>query len=610
MNLSSYLPVLVDLMLKSVILLGVALLAAWAGRRVSAANRHLIWLAVFGQLLALPFATAWVSSAEASRARFAGADTAIVLTLPAEVAQPPESMWARSATEPASPLRALMDWTRGKWRAGVVAAWLSVTVGLLAWRIVGAGRLRLLRRRSPWIRDARIEAWALRIAVEQGLRRRVELRASPECPVAMTWGTLRPVVMLPAEASAWSDERLEWVLRHELAHVARRDCLVRLLSQVACALYWPNPLVWVGARRLRLAQEQACDDRVLAAGAEARGYASELVAGARALAGGKRRGAALAMAETSTLEKRIVGIVDERRDRGAAHRSTMAFTLVVAAMALIGCTAVRVAENVPAATLPATVPAAPVAESRNPRQVEIEARFIEFKADTPEAKAAMAELEKLDAYELAPGELGEGLSLEASVALIRDLCKRVDSDLLSAPKITMLSGRLASITVAQAMRDPAVDGNRSGATETGAPGAGVTVTAGTPEDFAAANIGVEMKVLAQLDGDGIIDLQLEGKITEMHGFVETAPTSFQPIFSTRRRELDVRIKSGTTTIFRLPREGRIEPVLVDGRDVSAGFSKSSKTPEDRIVLVFVNAAEVPDSGPVAGGDAVAVKANP
>jgi beta-lactamase regulating signal transducer with metallopeptidase domain len=44
-------------------------------------------------------------------------------------------------------------------------------------------------------------------------------------------------------------------LLHELAHIARRDCLTQLRASVVAALYWPHPGAWWLARRLRIERE-------------------------------------------------------------------------------------------------------------------------------------------------------------------------------------------------------------------------------------------------------------------------------------------------------------------------------------------------------------------
>ena len=85
MNLSPYLPLFADLMLKSAAVAMLAWLATRCWRGASAANRHLVWLAAFGVLLALPVTTARLSRA-ISRAE--GATTVVVLELPAKTSAP------------------------------------------------------------------------------------------------------------------------------------------------------------------------------------------------------------------------------------------------------------------------------------------------------------------------------------------------------------------------------------------------------------------------------------------------------------------------------------------------------------------------------------------
>ena len=67
---------------------------------------------------------------------------------------------------------------------------------------------------------------------------------------------------------------------HELAHQARRDCLWNLLARAVCTAGCFQPLLWVLARRLEEAGEDAADDRVLAAGADVKAYARDLATAA------------------------------------------------------------------------------------------------------------------------------------------------------------------------------------------------------------------------------------------------------------------------------------------------------------------------------------------
>jgi HEAT repeat protein len=159
-------------------------------------------------------------------------------------------------------------------------------------------------------------------------------------PVAA--GIVRPSVIMPADADAWSESRLRIVLLHELAHVKRRDCLTHLVAQAACAVYWFNPLAWIAAKRIRTERERACDDLVIAAGTRGSDYADQLLEIARAMQGdrfpGLLAGGSLAMAHRSQLEGRLIAILDPRVPRVAVSRlrAAAAVALCCAAVAPLG----------------------------------------------------------------------------------------------------------------------------------------------------------------------------------------------------------------------------------------------------------------------------------
>lgn len=101
----------------------------------------------------------------------------------------------------------------------------------------------------------------------------------------VTWGILRPVILVPKSAEAWDADRLRAALLHEGAHVRRLDYTWHFLGEFAAAFHWPNPLVWLARRRVRAAQERACDDVVLREGVRATDYADQLLAIARSMSG-------------------------------------------------------------------------------------------------------------------------------------------------------------------------------------------------------------------------------------------------------------------------------------------------------------------------------------
>jgi beta-lactamase regulating signal transducer with metallopeptidase domain len=170
--------------------------------------------------------------------------------------------------------------------------------------MIGAFGLHLLRRQS---RPHALSPADLPDIVMH--RRECELRLSGAQDGPMTWGVLRPVILLPKTSLAWTRERMQAVLLHELAHVRRRDSLTQSLSLLICALYWPNPLIWLGARVLRREAEIAADDAVLSSGMRPSAYAGELLQLASEFRGHGLAVSGVSMAGRSSLEARVKALL-------------------------------------------------------------------------------------------------------------------------------------------------------------------------------------------------------------------------------------------------------------------------------------------------------------
>jgi beta-lactamase regulating signal transducer with metallopeptidase domain len=160
---------------------------------------------------------------------------------------------------------------------GLFVAYLG-GVGLVVISTVASwSRIRRLAHRAMAVRDAGwLHAFAEAKSVA-GVGRRVRFVATDDIQVPMTWGLLWPVVVLPASALDWDDERRRIVLLHELSHVASFDWAFNLLARAACAVFWFHPAAWWLARELRDDAEMACDDRVLSVGVRRSDYAQLLI---------------------------------------------------------------------------------------------------------------------------------------------------------------------------------------------------------------------------------------------------------------------------------------------------------------------------------------------
>ena len=243
------------------------------------------------------------------------------------VAGPPSSVELRGA-DPVAPASGARD----PWRIALFA-WLGIGALIFARILVGMVWMwRLSRRAEPLSGPT----WLLplgRVTQRLDLRTAVRIVKSDATAMPVTCGVLRPAIVLPAESEAWTEERREAVLLHELAHVRRGDLATHLIAWVACSMYWFHPLVWVAARRLRHESERACDDLVLGAGTRASEYASHLLDIVRHAGRGRAPAAAVPMAQKSSFEGRLLAILEPSVDRQAL--SARGKVAVAAALALV-----------------------------------------------------------------------------------------------------------------------------------------------------------------------------------------------------------------------------------------------------------------------------------
>jgi beta-lactamase regulating signal transducer with metallopeptidase domain/lipopolysaccharide export system protein LptA len=526
MNIESHFAPLLDLLVKSAVLIlaGAALVAAL--RKSSAANRHSVSVAVFAALLLLPFTK--LMPARWSFALEKPAAPAVSVRLPVikTMAVSTESVSAPTVEKIAQPTPRTPLVI--PWKKLAVTVWLTGAALLLARRALIGLRLRSIVRRSFPIEDEQLATKVHALVEAGGVR--AEVRESEHCRVPLASGMVRPVVLLPAEAADWSDAFISSALRHELGHVRRRDCVTRLLADVLCAIYWVNPLVWFAARQMRLAQEQACDDLVLNAGAPADEYAGQLVEVVRNLQGDRFTARhALAMAQPSTLETRVLAIVDASRDRSARSVRGTSAGLALGTTMLALCTVAQLCgadEKKPA-----------LAAAANAPQVEIEAKFIEFSGkpeDLPELLQKVAALKS-------PG-VGAVASGKAADDAWKAIEKVKGADLLSSPRVIARSKQEAKIEVGQEMRY-AKDWEWDG-----------TNKLWVPREFDTKVCGVSFTVTPEVNADRTINMRMAPEVTEFEKFIpigEADPKNPEnqrkkPVFHTRKMDTAVKVTDGQT----------------------------------------------------------------
>ena len=254
----------------------------------------------------------------------------------------------RASAGPADPLRSMLP----RLPLLFLVVWLAGTIVVGARVLAGFMRLRAVTRLARPLQDLSLRVRAHGIATDMGVGRQLRLLEGDAAAMPITFGLLRPTLLLPSSARDWTRARQNAVLRHELEHVRRYDSLTQLIAELGCALYWFNPLMWYASHRLRIEREHACDDAVLASGLRPSAYAAELLDIARALRSERALGvAAIAMAGPSHLRTRVASLLDAERRRGRASMKLLvpawlgAFMLLTPLSSLVPDTGGRVAPD-------------------------------------------------------------------------------------------------------------------------------------------------------------------------------------------------------------------------------------------------------------------------
>jgi len=275
----------------ALVLAGVAwAVHAW-GRRPALA--HLLWLVVLVKLITPPIVSLpvvaipqWSASAETT-------SRAPMVELPAEaepaglMAFDPAATFETSdlaavprlgnAIEPVlattpefapAPESAASPWS-ARWsvaKVALVLIWLLGSFGVLMYTLVRVVCFNRLLKRGTDIAPANVQRLAERVGRQLELRHIPAIYTTAARLSPMVWWVGGPVrVVLPEGLAAQCvPGQLRWVLAHELAHVRRRDYLVRWVEWLACVAFWWNPAAWWARRNLRTNEEVCCDALVLA----------------------------------------------------------------------------------------------------------------------------------------------------------------------------------------------------------------------------------------------------------------------------------------------------------------------------------------------------------
>ncbi len=327
---------ILPLMIKSCLLLSIPLLATFLMRSASASTRHLLLVLGIISLLLLPIFNAALPSLQiASVPDFnLGVETALRQPVSSgEIMQVAPGTTSGADSEPLSDkitpvLPAVksslpaIGWLFIIWVTGVLVLGSTLLGSLI--------RLRQLQREAVSVTGGGWPELLKTLGRELNLSACPELLCSPRALTPLTWGILRPVILLPRGCEEWTIDQRREVLLHELAHIQRRDCLTQFAAQLGCLIYWFNPLVWITTRQMRTERERACDDQVLMAGALPSSYASHLLKIAQQHGSGERMlSTGLAMARRSRIFDRLDAVLNPELHRSGPNRRLIRTALIL-----------------------------------------------------------------------------------------------------------------------------------------------------------------------------------------------------------------------------------------------------------------------------------------
>jgi len=156
-----------------------------------------------------------------------------------------------------------------------LALW-TIVIGAalrLSWLVIGLVRLRRMRSvgtpadASEFLSD-----------LQKAIGTRAEVRHVDGLSQPVTFGLVKPVILLPSTLREQPPDIQRIVLGHELLHVERRDWAWLVVEEIVCAVFWFHPAIWWLISRIQLAREEVVDQMAVLLAGQRKRYVEALLA--------------------------------------------------------------------------------------------------------------------------------------------------------------------------------------------------------------------------------------------------------------------------------------------------------------------------------------------
>lgn len=130
--------------------------------------------------------------------------------------------------------------------------------------IAGFYRLAGIRNKKQISSYPKWDEQLISLCIKLNIHKKVGLYLGKRMFSPFTAGFIMPVIIFPiAMINRLTDEQVEAILLHELAHIKRNDYLWNIVLKVMETMLFYNPFVWMLSQSIREEREFACDDLVM-----------------------------------------------------------------------------------------------------------------------------------------------------------------------------------------------------------------------------------------------------------------------------------------------------------------------------------------------------------
>ena len=314
---------LIDLSLKSSLVLAAAFALQFFLRDGNPATKSIVWMMALAGLILLPLFHEIVPTISFSL------DHQSVLENYAGTAQSSAAFTTRIDSIASSLF-------------GVALSYLLVCGLLIFYLLSGIAKVILLSRRAKPFRHEVALCKLQQLRQLNGCDRTIELLVSPSVSSPLTWGLWRHKIIFPLAANGWNDDLLQQAISHELEHIQRGDWILQIIARVAVSLFWINPFVWLAHRKLLIETEKACDDVAVENSGSPLSYAQNLLELANSFTCPRALMAPALLGVQSSLSQRIRHILKQRVNRHSSDTSHILPSLVFAALVVAPLAALSV----------------------------------------------------------------------------------------------------------------------------------------------------------------------------------------------------------------------------------------------------------------------------